>query len=178
MQLVYQMVNFYAVKVGIKPGIYLTWKECENNVKNFTNAKYKKFNSKNEAQSYINDIDVNTKKESKIFKTSKSQINKKTILKNDHNINEHVVNDNYNFENCINVYTDGGCLNNGNKNAIAGCGIYFAKDDKRNTSLKLKNKNNYNATNNRAELKAILHAIKILKSEIEEKKNNSYTYRF
>ena len=74
------MVNFYAVRVGIKPGIYLTWKECENNVKNFTNAKYKKFNSKNEAQSYINDIDINTKKESNTFKTSKSQINKESYV--------------------------------------------------------------------------------------------------
>ena len=68
------------------------------------------------------------------------------------------------------MYTDGGCLNNGHQNAIAGCGIYFTTDDKRNTSFKLKKKGNYKITNNRAELKAILRAIKILKSEIEDKK--------
>ena len=28
------MSDFYAVKAGVKPGIYLTWKECENNTKN------------------------------------------------------------------------------------------------------------------------------------------------
>jgi len=153
------MSNYYAVKVGIKPGIYLTWKDCEDNVKGFNNAKYKKFSSKSEATNYIKG--TNKKISTNIKNHKKSNI---------FNTKNNIVPDNHNFDNCINVYTDGGCINNGHKNAIAGCGIYFQEGDKRNTSLKLKNKANYYATNNRAELKAILRAIKILKCEIEENK--------
>lgn len=158
------MVIFYAIKTGINPGIYLTWEECENNIKFFINAKYKKFSSKNEALNYINDTNDSTKKIK--LNTCKS-LKIKNISKNN---NMHIVDDNYNFEKCINVYTDGSCINNGRPNAIAGYGIFFAKDDKRNVSLKLKRKNNYNLTNNRAELKAILHTFKLLKLEIEENK--------
>ena len=34
----------------------------------------------------------------------------------------------------IYVYTDGGCNNNGKKNARAGMGIYFGENDPRNVS--------------------------------------------
>jgi ribonuclease HI len=150
------MTNFYAVKSGIKPGIYLTWTECENNIKGFSKAKYKKFDSKIQAQNYINGNIVCIKQ----------------TIHNSHKISKsngmQIVADNYDFEKCINVYTDGGCINNGSKNAIAGCGIYFKKDDVRNTSFKLEKTNNYKITNNRAELKAILHAISILEPEINK----------
>ena len=49
------MSDFYAVKAGVKPGIYLTWKECENNTKGFPNARYKKFSSKDLALQFINE---------------------------------------------------------------------------------------------------------------------------
>jgi ribonuclease HI len=67
----------------------------------------------------------------------------------------------------IYVYTDGGCINNGKKNAKAGIGIYFGNDDPRNVSKRIEGKQ----TNNTAELKAILEALKILKKEIKEKIN-------
>jgi viroplasmin and RNaseH domain-containing protein len=44
------MEKYYAVKEGIKPGIYLTWKECSENVNGYSMAKYKKFESKEEAE--------------------------------------------------------------------------------------------------------------------------------
>ena len=59
------------------------------------------------------------------------------------------------------IYTDGSCINNGKPNAIAGIGVYFGKDDKRNVSKRIKGKQ----SNNTAELKAILKAIKIIKKE-------------
>ena len=48
------MANFYyAVRKGHKPGIYGTWKECEENVKGFSGAEYKKFKTMEEAKSFI-----------------------------------------------------------------------------------------------------------------------------
>ena len=65
------------------------------------------------------------------------------------------------------VYTDGACTNNGKKNAKAGFGVYFGKDDPRNVS------ESYNGpqTNNVAELLAIIKALSILREEIESGQN-------
>ena len=66
-------------------------------------------------------------------------------------------------EDPIYVYTDGACSNNGKKNARAGFGVYFGKDDPRNAS------ESYNGpqTNNVAELLAIIKALTILRQEID-----------
>ncbi|MBP7497884.1 MAG: ribonuclease H family protein [Bacteroidales bacterium] len=42
--------KYYVVWEGLKPGIYRTWKECEAQIKGFTNAKYKSFASSQEAE--------------------------------------------------------------------------------------------------------------------------------
>jgi len=44
---------FYAVKVGIKPGIYLTWDECKKQVTNYSGAIFKKFATRKEAEEFI-----------------------------------------------------------------------------------------------------------------------------
>jgi ribonuclease HI len=56
---------FYAVKLGRTPGIYKTWSECELNVKGFKGAVFKKFNSKKEAQEFIDLKENSTKIEKK-----------------------------------------------------------------------------------------------------------------
>ena len=66
------------------------------------------------------------------------------------------------------VYTDGGCLNNGYKNAVAGIGVYFGEGDFRNVSRRITSFKK-RETNNTAEVKAILEAYKILKKEILKK---------
>jgi ribonuclease HI len=58
------------------------------------------------------------------------------------------------------VYTDGACHNNGSKNAKAGIGIFFSKDNPNNVSEKLEGEN---LTNNIAELSAAIKAINIIK---------------
>lgn len=64
------------------------------------------------------------------------------------------------FAETLYVYTDGSCYNNGSKNAIAGIGIYFSKDNPNNVSEKLEGEN---LTNNIAELSAAIKAINIIK---------------
>lgn len=77
----------------------------------------------------------------------------------------------------IDVFTDGACSNNGNNGAKAGIGVFFGKNDPRNTSRKITGKQ----TNNRAELLAIIEVFNILKKEIIpgkgglEKQVNIYT---
>ena len=38
----FKKMPFYSVEVGVRPGIYSTWTECESIVKGFPGAKFKK----------------------------------------------------------------------------------------------------------------------------------------
>ena len=61
------------------------------------------------------------------------------------------------------VYTDGSCSNNGQKNAMAGIGIYFGENDPRNVSQRVVGRQ----TNNTAEVGAIIHLHTIIKGDIQ-----------
>lgn len=50
--------KFYAVQRGRAPGIYLTWADCEQQVKGFSGAVYKSFPTKEEAQAFLGDDKV------------------------------------------------------------------------------------------------------------------------
>jgi ribonuclease HI len=62
----------------------------------------------------------------------------------------------------IQVFTDGGCSNNGKDNAKAGIGVYFGVNDPRNISRRIQGKQ----TNNTAELSAVIEVFSVLKKEI------------
>jgi len=68
--------------------------------------------------------------------------------------------------NTIYVYTDGACINNGKPGAMAGIGIYFGDNDKRNVSERIGGKQ----TNNTAELKAIIKVFSLISDEIKSAK--------
>lgn len=143
MSILSQMVNYYGVKIGVKPAVYESWTECELNVRGYPNAQYKKFTDKQDALKYV-----------------KSGKNKKINTNTSNLLNKQLVSDNYDFNLCVNIYTDGSCKNNGKSNSVAGCGVYFGSNNPNNISCKLKIKSGYKLTNNRAELKAILIACK------------------
>lgn len=46
-------MSYYGVKKGRNPGIYLTWAECQREVKGFAGAEFKKFKTKKEAEDFI-----------------------------------------------------------------------------------------------------------------------------
>ncbi|XP_034841390.1 ribonuclease H1-like [Maniola hyperantus] len=47
-------MSFYAVAKGRTSGIFGSWADCESQVKGFSGARYKKFNTVTEAQDFIN----------------------------------------------------------------------------------------------------------------------------
>ncbi len=50
--------KYYAVRVGHNPGIYVTWSDCENQVKGFPGAQYKSFPTEAEAKTYMGTVSV------------------------------------------------------------------------------------------------------------------------
>ena len=109
-------MTYYAVANGRTIGIFSNWNDCNNSVKGYKNAIYKKFDTKDEAYNFINGKDVQKKDE--------------------HNLE--VFNPDYY------VYTDGACSNNGKDTALAGIGIFFGMNDNRNVSKKIKGKQTNN----------------------------------
>ena len=45
----------YAVRKGRKPGIYYSWKECEEQIKNYNGSKFKKFSTFKEAHKFLDE---------------------------------------------------------------------------------------------------------------------------
>jgi ribonuclease HI len=74
----------------------------------------------------------------------------------------------------ISIFTDGSCTKNGSKNGIGGIGVYFGSDDPRNVSKNLDtfysdyfpDEARTKATNNKAELSAILCALALVQDSL------------
>lgn len=49
-------VKYYAVREGKKKGIYTSWEECEMHVKGYYGAQYRKFDSLEEAEEFIEEV--------------------------------------------------------------------------------------------------------------------------
>lgn len=102
-------MTYYAVAKGENIGIYLTWKECQEQINGFKGAKFKKFTDEDDAKRFIEEHN-NIHLEVEIIEPCDP--------------------DYY-------VYTDGACSNNGNEKAIAGIGVYFGNNDSRNVSKQI-----------------------------------------
>jgi ribonuclease HI len=133
---------FYAVANGRNIGIFTNWIECSQSVKGYKNSVYKKFDTMEEADMFIQS---SSNKEMEIEMETKSV----SVMNCD------FIPDYY-------VYTDGSCSNNGKNNAKAGIGIFFGIDDMRNVSKKVEGKQ----TNNVAEISAIIEAYSIIENDL------------
>jgi ribonuclease HI len=138
-------MSFYAVRFGKIPGIYTCWNECRKQVTGFKGAIYKKFSNKQLAEEFCN----NKSKTYNIKQQLRTLKRTKTVKKN---INKD--------PNALYIFTDGSSINNGSKNANSGFGIYIPEPE--TMQLKISAKLPKGKTNNYAELKAILEALKIL----------------
>jgi ribonuclease HI len=136
---------FYAVANGRNIGIFLNWADCNDSVKGYKNAIYKKFDTKEEADIFIQSNNKNNI--TSFFDTVDSKKKEDIIVD--------FIPDYY-------VYTDGACSNNGKPNALAGIGIFFGTGDTRNVSKKIEGKQ----TNNTAELSAIIETYFIIENDI------------
>lgn len=47
------MAKYYAVRVGARTGVFMSWEECQKAVDGFPNAKFKKFRSLEDAERFI-----------------------------------------------------------------------------------------------------------------------------
>lgn len=50
--------KIYAVKQGRSTGIFKSWEECKTAIEGYSGARYKSFESVEEAEAFLNDIDI------------------------------------------------------------------------------------------------------------------------
>ncbi|GBN10407.1 Ribonuclease H1 [Araneus ventricosus] len=100
---------FYAVHKGKSPGVYKTWTECEQQIKDFPKPWFKKFYSEEEALEFV----------------KKGKVTKKINIP-DHGPDKFVT-----------VFTDGASSCNGQEDAKAGIGVYWGPGNELNTSMRL-----------------------------------------
>lgn len=46
--------KYYAVRKGLVPGLYTSWKECQQNINGFSGAEFHSFSTKEEAENFLN----------------------------------------------------------------------------------------------------------------------------
>lgn len=179
-------MSYYAVAKGRAPGVYRTWSECESQVKGFSGAKYKKFKTQAEAQSFASGnnttsttstplvtpvttfppaTSTGTKRRGIQFLSSLPAAKKQK--KGSDGLSEDVVKleqfGGHSFpiddDGYVHVYTDGSCEGNGQNIACAGLGVYFLDGHDLNTAKPVKGR----ATNNCGEIQAATVAIQLAK---------------
>lgn len=188
-QLFSPTMPYYAVRVGKNPGVYQTWAACKAEVDKFPQARYKKFDTESEAEAFVTGVDQpkktasqtedsespapgvsrvakksashsNTKPYSRPLSTSASKESGKTKLLDIEEVKklakECVPEDS---SKGVVVYTDGACCFNGKHGAKAGIGVYWGPDHPSNVSEGLEELEG-KPTNNRAEIHAVVKAVK------------------
>ncbi|TRY96409.1 hypothetical protein DNTS_033278 [Danionella cerebrum] len=149
---------FYAVRQGLKPGVYRTWEECKSQVDKFPSAIFKKFTSEKDAWAF-----VTSKSTAQPAVKSNSEGNNDELPRNEPGTSNVVhlgskrpheeleeepawlkrinaieaqkpgpattSSDGYTYMgDAVVVYTDGCCSANGKKGARAGIGVYWGQD--------------------------------------------------
>lgn len=54
--------KYYAVKIGKVPGVYESWEDCKEMIDGFSNADYKAFGKKEDAEAFINNTTTHENK--------------------------------------------------------------------------------------------------------------------
>lgn len=162
------MAKFYAVAVGRKRGIYKTRKEFLEQVTGYTSNKCKMFRTLEEAQKFLDDNpapeDTPAPQDTAAPEdtSENGEAGGEQVI--DHGSDEQIADSsNENVpppapESELKAWTDGCCYHNGKQNANAGIGVYFGPDHPWNVSEPL---DGLKHTNNRAELRAVIRAVKI-----------------
>ncbi|XP_046820804.1 ribonuclease H1 [Vespa crabro] len=177
----FKMPFYYAVAKGRKPGIYLNWPKCHEQVNKFNGSIYKKFSSQLEAENFIKQRGgssttlsssklIEENKFEYILNQEKKNIQKRTLSPGSRKLsskskirklesveilkNSHCTSQDTNHiegKEYVDVYTDGACSSNGRRGARAGIGVWFGDNHPLNVSEPVVGR----ATNNMAEIQAV-----------------------
>ncbi len=131
--------TYYAVKSGHRPGIYLTWELCEQQVKKFSGAKFKKFKSREEAETFMSE-EGQAQTQSESLKPEKKEPKAKKPKVNSVALSSESLFQLDPYEDLSKIYTDGafngttkpdgwGCVTNSNGQCILERFLHIIQKD-------------------------------------------------
>jgi ribonuclease HI len=156
---------FYAVGKGRVPGIYNTWEECKSQVQKFQGAKYKKFETEQEATDFVGLWKYETKSILSRFGVQpQPQPDADATVTKDHSTTQTTIKEPKSH--IISCFTDGSCLKNGKKSSgeslsIGAYAVHFSDDtlSKYDMATRLEGTREKPVTNNRCEIMGVITAI-------------------
>lgn len=125
--------KFYAVAVGHTPGVYTEWSDAQMQINGANNPKYKKFETRKEAEEFVKSGGKASKKAEAVNGT-KTAREKKTKENGEDEPSAKRSRTSASSESkgkWLRIYTDGSALGNGRTGAVAGVGVFFGVGDKR-----------------------------------------------
>ena len=168
-------IPYYVVKKGIVPGIYRTWNDCQEQVKGYPGAVYKKFDNMQEAYNFqsfgdINDSHPQIKKEKEGFKEKLKNKQKMTEQTNTEQTNTKQTNTEQTNTEQTNtktkktnyIFCDGSAIHSNYKSIRCGYGVFIIKSN--NEICYHSNELVSSGTNNLAELNAILYGLNMIET--------------
>lgn len=165
--------KFYAIRQGYVTGVFDTWPKAQKHIKGYKGAEFKSFPTKLLAEQWLNGttkrrvLDNLVNKTSDVIKTPDVTKNSDVIkptsigIKCQFDDTDEPVKSKMPMDKRITVYVDGSCQNHpifGAEKRVAGIGVWWGEDDPKNVSEVFEIPP---ITNQRAELAAILRAIKM-----------------
>lgn len=143
--------KFYAVRLGHKPGIYPTWEECRMQVDGFSNAAYKSFSTRKDAEDYLNG---HTQPELR----SREPVEKETpaTMTQTLPVSAH---DDSSLKRVV-IYTDGACTGNPGPGGYGVVMIHGKERKELSAGFRL-------TTNNRMEIMGCIAGLRALKTQCD-----------
>ncbi|XP_069462129.1 ribonuclease H1-like [Ambystoma mexicanum] len=146
---------YYAVQNGRNPGVYHSWEDCSEQVNQYSNARYKKFYSSQEAWDFVSEAESSSAGTSYGYEGSYYEPSSSSSSE------EEYYTPPVKYRKSAVVYTDGCCASNGRSGAHAGIGVYWGKNHPLNVAERLPGRQ----TNQRAEIQAACKAVAQAKSQ-------------
>ncbi|RKP31836.1 hypothetical protein METBISCDRAFT_22105 [Metschnikowia bicuspidata] len=167
--------NYYAVARGTRTGVYNSWDACKDQVLCVPNARYKKFDSQQEAEVFVRNnqspphisslTESQSQKEDGLGKYYPVHAPRSTAPQPKRSSSQTL------FKK---IYVDGACRGNGKRSIavpLAGYGVYYGPNNPKNAGVPLSDVDDVHAnksSNQRAELFAMDHALKDIEGFVHQ----------
>jgi ribonuclease HI len=140
--------QYYAVKKGHNPDVYVSWIECKKQIDGFSGAVYKKFEKKEDADTFIN-------------KNNPTKFKQQTLdMFLDIKPTEITIESEVESKPSVYIFCDGSAIHQNYKSIRCGFGVYII--DHENNHMQFNRHINDHGTNNQAELSAILFGLNMV----------------
>eukprot|EP00741_Cyanophora_paradoxa_P014822 tig00020825_g14298.t1 len=153
--------SFYAVRAGRRPGVYSTWAECEEQVRHFKGARFKKFSSQADADAFCRgELEPGPRTRTRRTAPKQGEAPVRSSI-----VSEREMLDPHKHGTCV-LFADGACKGKRDGCRAGGWGCVVVRRPPEGAAggpvLVERSGHDPDTTNNRMELRAVISAMELL----------------